>query len=97
MRCNQELIFKNCEKRDGGKFTNEKGEDITYKESFVLQADEVTQNGIYERKFKFPIENTTLANALNRIEPYTKINIIFDVSLYGSQARVVPVGILEDE
>ena len=94
MKCVSEFIYKSLEKRDGGKFTNEKGDVIEYNNSYVLKVDESTSKGIYERKFKFPVSNVQLVNKIKEIEKlYTKILIEFDVELYGSQARVTPTDI----
>ena len=95
MKCKSEFIFKSLEQRQAGKFTNEKGECIDYPQSFVMKVDEATDNGINERKFKFPIDNTDLANKLYKLQPYTKIMLELEVVLYGSQARVTPTNIVD--
>ena len=95
MKCRGEFIFKSLEEREAGTFTNDKGENINYPSSFVLKLDEINENGINERKLKFPKENTELANRLNRLEPYTKIQLEFDVMIYGSQARITPTSFVD--
>lgn len=93
MKCVSEFIYKSLEKRDGGKFTNEKGDVIEYNSSYVLKVDEQTNKGIYERKFKFPVNNVELLNKIKEINAYTSVLIEFNVELYGSQARVTPTDI----
>lgn len=93
MKCVSEFIYKSLEKRDGGKFTNDKGDVIEYSDSYVLKVDELTSKGIYERKFKFPTKNIELVNKLKDINAYSRVQIEFNVELYGSQARVTPTDI----
>lgn len=88
-----EFVFKSVEKRDGGKFTNDRGQDITFDTAYVLKVDELTNQGIYERKLKIDKNNTALVNKLHNLKPYDKITLICEISLYGSQARVIPVDI----
>lgn len=95
MKCVDEFVYKSLEKRDGGKFTNDKGQEIEYSSSYVLKVDEMTEKGATERKFKFPTKNTELYNNLKDLKIYTRITLEFDVDLYGSQARVTPARLVE--
>ena len=52
MKCVGKFKFKGLVKREGGSFTNDRGQEITYKESYLLKVDESTENGIYERGFE---------------------------------------------
>lgn len=91
MKCKGEFVYKSVEKREGGSFTNEKGEAVSYDMAYILKVDEITQDGIYERKLKVDKNNTVLLNKLQNIKPYDKIYLICDVVLYGANAKVVPV------
>ncbi len=91
MKCVGEFVFKSVEKREGGSFTNDKGEAVNYDMAYVLKVDELTQNGIFERKLKIDKDNKVLLNKLEKLEAYSKIKIICDVVLYGSNAKVIPV------
>lgn len=93
MKCKGEFVFKSVEKRDGGSFTNDKGQAVNYDMAYVLKVDELTQNGIYERKLKIDKANSVLLNKLQSLKPYEKINLICDVVLYGANAKVIPVDI----
>lgn len=93
MKCKGEFVFKSVEKRDGGSFTNDKGQAVNYDMAYVLKVDELTQNGIFERKLKIDKANSVLLNKLQSLKPYEKINLICDVVLYGANARVIPVDI----
>ena len=90
MICNGEFIFKSVEKRDAGEFTNEKGDLVKYDSSYILKVDEINKNGIFERKLKVSKDNTALITKLFKLEPYTKINVTFDVNFYGANIRIVP-------
>ncbi len=93
MKCKGEFVYKSIEKREGGSFTNDKGQAINYDMAYVLKVDEVSQNGIFERKLKIDKNNTVLLNKLQNVKPYDKITLICDVSLYGANAKVIPVDI----
>ena len=69
MKCKGNFKFKGLQKRDGGVFKNNKGEEIQYKESYVIKADEETENGIYERSFKIAVDSP-LVKDLKDLELY---------------------------
>lgn len=85
--------FKNIQKREKGSFKNqETGEVIEYGSCYVLVADENEENGkITERRFKIDEENIDLVNEFAQLEPYTKVEISFDVAIYSSNAKLTPV------
>lgn len=92
MKCKGNFKFKGLQKRDGGVFKNNKGEEIQYKESYVIKADEETENGIYERQFKIAIDSP-LVKVLEGLEVYDDIEIEFDVKIYGSRISVTPTSV----
>lgn len=92
MKCNGIFKFKSITKRDGGSFTNAKGDVINYKESYALQVDEEKDGRIFERVFKLPVDSP-LVDSLKALEPYQDIEITFDIDIYGSRIVLSPVGI----
>lgn len=97
MKAIGEFVFKGLEKRDGGEFTNDKGQAIKYNSSYVLKVDEVFEGSIDERKFKIPTDNTSLVDRLKGLKPYDKIKLECDVKLYANSAKVVPVAIVDSK
>ena len=94
MVCEGEYVFKGLTTRDGGKFKNDRGDVVQYKEVYVLQVDEKCDDGrIIERKFKFSKDNEVLAEKLRGIEPYENIIITFDVSIYSTGVKLNPVSV----
>lgn len=88
------FMFKCLQDREKGSFTNkETGEVIEYDACKVLVCDEIEGNSMKERRFKLSSDNTLLLNDLKCLEPYTKIEIEFDVLLYSSNAKITPVSI----
>jgi len=87
------FMFKSIQKREKGSFTNkETGEIIEYGSCYVLVADEVDESGkITERRFKVDEEANYLVGQLSTLDPYTKIEIEFDIALYSSNAKLTPV------
>jgi len=97
MKCKGIFVFKSVNLREGGQFTNEKGDIVKYPPAYVLKFDEETRDGIIERKLKFPEDNNVLAYKLKELEPYTKICIEFDVILYGTSVKLVPLDLVEGD
>lgn len=93
MKCKGDFVFKSLVERVEGSFINDKGVKVNYPASYVLQVDENTGDNIYERKFKFSKDNTTLATKLLECHPYTLISITFDVGIYNNRVSIVPVDI----
>ena len=89
------FIYKSIEDRAKGSFTNkETGEVIEYGACKVLVVDEVSKDGKFkERRFKLSNDNTGLINDFGILEPYTKVEIEFDVVIYSSNAKVIPVAV----
>lgn len=94
MQCKGDFIYKSVEKREGGTFTNGNGQDINYDMAYILKVDEVTQNGIYERKLKIDKSNNTLLTKLGQLKPYDHITLLCDIVLYGANARVIPIDLV---
>ena len=90
-----EFVYKGVDKREGGSFTNANGQAINYDMAYILKVDEITPEGIYERKLKIDKSNTTLLNKLNSLKPYDHINLSCDIVMYGSVARVIPVDLVQ--
>lgn len=88
------FVYKNLQKREKGSFTNkETGELINYDSCYVLVADEIAEdNKITERRFKISEQNTSLINELAELEPYTRIELEFDVAIYSANAKITPIG-----
>lgn len=86
------FMYKGIQKREKGSFTNqETGEVIEYGSCYILVVDEIEENGkITERRFKVAEDNGFLINEFSTLESYTKVEIEFDVTLYSSNAKVVP-------
>lgn len=90
-----DVIFKGLSKREGGEFTNERGQKVTYDDSYVLKFDEDINGEAFERRLKFPITNKELAKKLKDLQTYSRIKLICDVQLYTSSAKLVPVDLGE--
>lgn len=95
MKSIAKLVYKGIEKKEGGEFRNEKNQLIKYDGSYVLKADEQTENGIYERRFKIPLSNVALINELKTKKAYDEITVNFDIQMFGNNVRVVPVGLVD--
>ena len=89
MKCIGKFKFKGLTRKDGGSFTNDKGQEITYKSSYSLKLDEMTEEGIYERVFKIA-EDSALVSSLQQFKPYQDITLEFDVILYANSIKLVP-------
>lgn len=94
MKCQGKFKFKGLIKKDGGEFTNNKGQKITYDSSYQIKLDEITEKGIFERNFKIS-KDSDLVETLLIKKPYTDVTIEFDVNIFGNTVKVVPVAIIE--
>lgn len=92
-----EVIFKSIQKRDKGTFTNEKGQNVEYDSSYVINIDEKSRNGINQRKLKFPTSNKVLYDKFEKLQEYTKIILVCDVEFTQSGCRLVPIDVLLPE
>ena len=90
MNASGEFIFKNCTKREGGEFENDKRKTVEYDSCYILKVDEITDD-IRERKFKFPIKNRVLYDDFCSLDSYTKVIIVFDVVIYDNSCKLIPV------
>lgn len=96
MNCVGEFIYKGIEKREGGEFTNDKGQNIKYNESYILKIDESTDKGIFERKLKIDLKNNSLIDKLKNKKPYEPIKLLCDINFFGNNVKVVPVDLYVD-
>lgn len=92
MECKGKFKFKQLLKRPGGEFTNNSGQLVSYRESYILTVDELTDNGIYERKFKIDIDSNLVEELLIK-KSYSDITITFDIVFYGNSIKAVPVAV----
>lgn len=94
MKCQGKFKFKGLVKKDGGEFTNKQGQLIRYDASYQINLDEVTDKGIYARTFKIS-RDSDLVEPLLIKKPYTDITLEFDVNIYGTTIKIIPVSIIE--
>lgn len=92
MECRGKFKFKQLVRREGGEFKNSKGDIISYKESYALKVDELTDNGIYERTFKIPVDSEIVQELLIK-KPYSDITLVFDIIFYGNSIKAVPTAV----
>lgn len=93
MKCQGKFKYKGIKRKDAGVFVNDRGEKIEYKESYQLKVDELTPDGVVERNFKLAIDSALVPQLANKAL-YTDITLEFDVVLYNTSARVVPVALI---
>ena len=96
MQCRRKFLFKSLERKDGGKFTNEKGQVINYDASYQLKVDENKDGVINERKLKIPEKNNTLVQKLMKKNAYDPIELLCDIDFYGSVCKVIPVDLIDN-
>lgn len=96
MQCEGMFKFRGLTHVDAGSFINDKGQDVQYKESYKLKVDELTQYGLQERVFKLAPDSNLLP-VLRQLNVYDDVHLLFDVIVYASGCRVIPVGIMKDK
>lgn len=96
MQCEGMFKFRGLTHVDAGSFTPKGGGVVEYKESYKLKLDELTQYGLQERVFKLAPDSNLLP-VLRQLNVYDDVHLIFDVIVYSSGCRVIPVGIIKDK
>lgn len=94
MKCEGRFIYKSIERKEGGEFTNDKGQVIKYNPTYAVKVDEVRGDKIIDRIFKFPETNQELANKFKQVNPYEDIIIAFDIEIYNSNVRLLPIDVI---
>lgn len=80
MRTKGKFIFKGIKHRDGGKFINQQGQEISYNDSYQVKFDEVDENNeCFERIVKVSKEETELINKLTKLDVYKPVIFEFEV------------------
>ena len=92
MKCKGVFNFRGISQRKGGEFVNGRGEKIKYDPSYEVKVDEQTEDGKFERRFKTPIDSP-LIPVLSKISMYDEIVIEFDVQIFGSNVKLIPVAV----
>lgn len=92
MECKGKFKFKQLVKKEGGEFTNNNGQVISYKESYSLKVDELSENGICERTFKIPVESEIVQELLIK-KPYSDITLTFEIFFYGNSIKAIPIAV----
>lgn len=96
MQARGQFIFKCLERKDGGEFVNEKGQNVKFDASYQLKVDENNNGVINERKLKIPQKNDVLIQKLMKKNTYDSIELLCDVQLYNSMAKVIPVDLIDN-
>lgn len=94
MKCEGNFVFKSIEQKEGGEFVNDRGQTIKFNPTFQIKVDEISGTKIEERTFKFPHDNRVLWDKFRVLKPYEDIIISFDVELYKTSVKLVPVDVI---
>lgn len=88
MKCSNEVVFKGVEEREGGVFTNDKGQEIAYKKAYVVRFDENDALGVSEKKVKFDGDKIDLYTKFKGLKVYDRITLIFNVVIQNSGCKI---------
>lgn len=92
MKCQGKFKYRGITGKSAGEFVNDKGVKVNYEASYEIKVDEQTESGMYERKFKTPV-NSPIVGQLAQIQLYQDIIIEFDVKIYGSNIKLIPTSV----
>lgn len=95
MICQGQVVYKGVEKREGGSFKNDKGQEVEYTSSYLLKFDELVDGDPIERKVKFPSQNKELYNKFKELDVYTKVTVEFEVKMGQNTCKLIPVAIVD--
>ena len=94
MKCEGSFVFKSIEEKEGGEFVNERGQKVSYNPTYRVTVDDCLGDKIVSRTFKFPKGNATLFDKFKRLNPYDNVIISFNVELYQSSVKLVPLDVI---
>lgn len=94
MKCEGNFVFKSIEEKEGGEFTNERGQKVKYEPTYRITVDDTVGQKIVARTFKFPKGNTTLAEKFKSLNPYDSVIIAFNIELYQSSVKLIPLDVI---
>lgn len=94
MKCEGEFVFKGIETKEGGEFTNDRGQVIKYSPTYQIKLDEVVGTKTEERTFKFPIENKPLAEKFKTLKLYENVIVAFNIELYKTSVKLIPIDLI---
>ena len=97
MKGSGELMYKSIEQRDGGTFTNDKGQNIKYDPCYILKVDNIEGSKIEELKIKIPTENRSLVEKLKSFPPYTKIKLDFVFEIKSNNVKIIPTEVTKQQ
>ena len=97
MYCKGIVMYKGIEKRDGGTFKNDKGQEVNYDSSYIVKFDEIIEGKINERKLKFPTSNKVLFDKFSKYRPYSEVAITCDVTLMQNACKLIPIDVEDVE
>ena len=97
MKCEGNFVFKSIEEKEGGEFTNERGQKVKYEPTYRITVDDTLGEKIVTRTFKFSKGNTTLAEKFKNLNPYDNVIIDFNIELYQSSVKLVPLDVICEE
>lgn len=97
MKCEGSFIFKGIEKRDGGEFTNERGQKIVFKPTYQISLDEIVNGKAEPRTFKFPADNQFLADKFKSLKLYAGVIVNFEIELYKTNIKITPYDVFNEQ
>lgn len=92
MKCQGEFKYRGITGKPGGEFVNNKGVKVSYDASYEIKVDEFTESGMFERRFKTPVDSP-IVRQLSQIDLYQDVIIDFDVKIYGSNIKLIPTSV----
>lgn len=95
MQARGKFIFKSLERKDGGEFVNQNGQNVKFDASYQLKVDENNNGVINERKLKVSQKNDVLIQKLMKKNAYDPIELLCDIQMFGSTAKVIPVDLID--
>lgn len=87
-------MFKGIDVREGGEFTNERGQVIQYDPAYRVMLDEITGSKATTRTFTFPINNKELESKFKNLHLYDSVIVAFDIAISRNNAKLVPFDVI---
>ena len=95
MKCQGKFKYKGFEVKEAGSFVNSQGQKVDYPSRYALKLDEIGAEGVFERVFKVPLENTII-NQLSNKNLYDDVTIEFDIQFTSNgSVKITPINVIK--
>ena len=83
MKARFSFVFRQFKYRDAGKFTTKAGQEVHYKDAYILKCDDITEEDgdVSELEFTIPLDETDVINKLQKYKYMDEIVLELNIQM----------------